>query len=144
MKKTNIRTLRKKLHHPTDWDDSIMYFLNVFPIDKKFWERSKKVHIPVFESMVGEVCIDIFKKETVRLIGMSMYRIKEFKLVHGSCYVEKKIILFFYFTDIHRGVLAVITPAGGLVHSTRITALPPEDMENVQEIYEDFPDGRMN
>ena len=143
MTEAKIKLLKKKIQHPNDWDQALHYFLGQFAPDKQLFGRSQKVRIPIFQEMVGQICVEVFKKSPIPLVALSVFRIKDIGLIHGSCYAEGKHILFLYFTDLHKGVFG-ISQAGYLIHATRITALPSKELEKMEVIYEAEFDGRMN
>lgn len=145
MTEAKLSILKKKLQHPNDWDKSLLYFMDEFVPQKSFWEKSRRAEIPVFTTMIGELCTDVFRKSPVALVGLQVFKMKELGIVHGLCRAEGHDIIFFYVTKMHKGVFGIVTRNGRLKHSTRLTALPPEELgDEAEQLYEDENEWRDN
>jgi len=107
MTEAKFNILKQKVQDPHDWDAALHYFLDHFSNDGQLFKRSQKVHIPLIQQLFGELCVGLFRKSPVPLIGLSVFRVKEFGLIHGSCMAEGKHILCIYLTDIHQGVFGI-------------------------------------
>jgi hypothetical protein len=136
MKDAKLATLEDIILHPDNWDDATGYFLNHFATDPAFMDMSKKANLPIIIKMMGELCKQLFKKDTVALVNPTMFRVKSLHMIHGTCVVERQLIMFVYLTSIHKGVFSIGNPfTNDTMHSSRITALPLGDLDDEDTMY---------
>ena len=134
-----LNTLKEKLLHPKDWEQALFYFFDHFANEKAFIEMGKKAKIPIFETLIGELCLDLFRQSPVKIEELQVFKVKEFDLIHGGCFVGNHFIVFIYLTKLHRGVFGIADKFNGnLKHTTRITALPPEELKDEDLLYGDY------
>lgn len=138
MTNAKLATLEEIILHPDNWDDATGYFLNHFATEQAFMEMSHKTSFPIIIKMIGELCRQLFKKDSVALVNPTMFRVKPLHMIHGTCMAEGKLILFVYLTSIHKGVFSIGNPfTNDTMHSSRITALPLGDLDGEDNMYQE-------
>ncbi|MFN0014515.1 MAG: hypothetical protein ACKVU2_08195 [Saprospiraceae bacterium] len=138
MTQAKLATLEEIILHPSDWDGATNYFLDHFATVPAFLEMSKKTSLPIIIKMMGELAKHLFQKDAVALVNPMMFKVKLFHMIHGTCLVEGRLITFVYLTTVHKGVFSV----GNLTthkmeHSSRVSALPLDHMDDEDEMYQE-------
>ncbi len=136
--KDHLARLAEIVQHPDKWEDSTKYFLDHFASDQEFMEMGKRTRIDVLLKIMGEVAKKVLNKSLVRIENPQMYRVKSMNMIHGSCTSEGWVMMFVYFTNIHKGVFSTTKPFSNQTgFSSRVTALPMPELDNEERLYGD-------
>ncbi|MEQ1746203.1 MAG: hypothetical protein ABMA02_12310 [Saprospiraceae bacterium] len=138
MTQAKLATLEEIILHPSNWDDATNYFLDHFATEPAFLQMGQKTSLPIIIKMMGELAKHLFQKEAVALVNPMMFKVKKFHMIHGTCLVEGRLITFVYLTTVHKGVFTVSNLAlQKMEHSSRVSALPLDQMDDEDEMYQE-------
>lgn len=138
MTQAKLATLEEIILHPDNWDDATSFFLDHFAAEPAFMQMSRKTSLPIIIQMMGELAKHLFQKKEVALVNPTMFKVKAFNMIHGTCFAGGRLITFVYLTTIHKGVFSVGDLATNkLEHSTRVSALPLGNLDDEDEMYQE-------
>lgn len=138
MTQAKLALLEQKLLHPTDWDQAITYFFDHFATEKAFIGMSRKTHQPIIVTMMGELGKQLFHKRAVAIMDPTVFKVKEFNMLHGTCLMEGRLITFVYLMNAHKGIFSVANLATNkMEHCSRVSALALNDLDAGDDIYEE-------
>lgn len=138
MTQAKLATLEEKLLHPDDWDEAMSYFFDHFGTEPEFLELSRKTRLPIILTMMGEIGKQLFHKDAVALVNPVMFKVKEFNMIHGTCIAEGRLFTFVYLTHVHKGVFHIANLETMKVeHSSRVSALPLDELPDEDQMYEE-------
>lgn len=85
-------------------------FLTNFGERPEFFNHGERAERPFLEGILVAVLGQLFPQGAV-LEDLRAIRLAEHQFVHGGCMVNGHLTTFFYFEDIHAGMLAVVMSA---------------------------------
>lgn len=123
----HFKNLKQRLKSSEDFSETFDYFFQKFAENTSFYERG--------ERSTNEMLITVLKAVGKNFYGencqISEYRMTEIEdenFIHGTCFLDEKIVMAIYFTDINLG-LASIAMGGARFNFVRLKATPvPEGM----------------
>lgn len=121
-----LAILKKKMAEAADFSEPFNYFFDEFAEKDEFLDVGKRVAHPKLEEMI-QTCGGMMVGNA-RFHNFMFIRVPKQWFIHGTCWVNGRLVNFIYFEDVQLGMLA-ITPAtpGGDVMFQRFSArdLPP-------------------
>jgi len=125
-----LAQLREQLQHPTDYADSITFFLEEFAGDLEFIKRSDSEPLPALVAVLGRI-VGKMLPATADLERPAVFQLTGHPFIHGNAVVGRHALLFFYFPDINTGIAALIPGTHGAMEVSRFElpgGLPRPDL----------------
>jgi hypothetical protein len=131
MTQAELETLEQKVLHPDKWEEAMPYFFDHFGTLQAFLDLSERTSLPIVLTMLGQIGKVLFQKEAVSLLNPSMFKVKTFNMLHGSCIIENKLVAFVYLMNIHKGVFSISNlETLKMEHCSRVSALPIASLDD--------------
>jgi hypothetical protein len=108
----HLGVLRKRMLHPTDYEQAIYYFLEEFAGDSEFVAASDPEPMPHLVAALSKVVSEDLGKR-VELEGALISYLREHRFVHGNGQADGRIVLFFYFEDDDTGMVMIMPGVRG-------------------------------
>lgn len=103
----HLDILRKRLLHPTDYDQSLTYFLEEFAGDGAFIRASDPDEAPHLKAVLSHVVSGALSKH-VNVEGALVSYLREHQFYHGNAQADGRIVLFFYFSKEDIGLMMLM------------------------------------
>src|SRR5947209_11267104 len=103
----HLGILRERLLHPTDYDQSLTYFLEEFAGDTAFVRASDPDEAPHLKAVLNHVVSGALGKK-VEIEEALVSHLREHKFYHGNAKADGRIVLFFYFTEADVGMMMLM------------------------------------
>lgn len=116
----HLGILLERLLHPTDYEKALHYFLEEFAGDAPFINGSNQVSAPV----LGAVLRSIIKGASGKLHPFQPNKIMRCEghgFHHGNGSVDDRVVLFFHFESVNKGLAAIIPGFTGPVDVARFS-----------------------
>lgn len=125
MKAKHFCILKEKLTTGRNFGEIMGYFMDHLCEHSEFFKLGARVmEHPTLEAALAAVADRMVGGKAV-FQEMLIVRVPEHKFVHGGCLLDGKIAQFFYYEDIHVGLLAVaMSFQTGETQFARFTATP--------------------
>lgn len=121
--KHHLSVLLERLQHPTDYEKALHYFLEEFAGDAPFIMSGQEVTTPMLDAVIRQVIKGASgKPQPFR--ANRVFRVSEHGFHHGSGSVDGRVVLFFHFESVNKGLAAIIPGFQGPVDVARFS-LPP-------------------
>jgi len=108
----HLDILRKRLLHPTDYDQSLTYFLEEFAGDDAFVRASDPDEAPHLKAVLSHVVSGALSKR-VEVEGALVSFLREHQFYHGNAQADGRIVLFFYFSKEDIGMMMLMPGVRG-------------------------------
>src|SRR5580765_544133 len=108
----HLDILRKRLLHPTDYDQSLTYFLEEFAGDGAFVRASDPDEAPHLKAVLSHVVSGALSKH-VKVEGALVSYLREHQFYHGNAQADGRIVLFFYFNKEDIGMMMLMPGVRG-------------------------------
>jgi hypothetical protein len=108
----HLDILRKRLLHPTDYDQSLTYFLEEFAGDGAFVRASDPDEAPHLKAVLSHVVSGALGKQ-VKVEGALVSHLREHRFYHGNAQADGRIVLFFYFSKVDIGMMMLMPGVRG-------------------------------
>ena len=122
---TRLSELKEKLAIATNFGDLWEFYMDEFADHPEFLDWGEQVYDSFLEKLIPKVCKEIFGRR-MTISGTLIIYIPEYKFFHSPFYADHNIGGFFYFSDVHQGLLAAskhFPPTADCLFS-RFTDLP--------------------
>ena len=103
----HLGILRERLLHPTDYDQSLAYFLEEFAGDGAFIRASDPDEAPHLKAVLSHVVSGALSKR-VEIEGALVSHLREHRFYHGNAQADGRIVLFFYFAEDDVGMMMLM------------------------------------
>lgn len=105
--KDYLARLRERLELPTEYEQSITFFLEEFAGDMEFIRQSEEEALPTLTAILDQIAGKMLTSGN-RLERPAVFRLKGHEFIHGNAVVGQHALLFFFFPEINTGVAALI------------------------------------
>ena len=103
----HLDVLRKRLLHPTDYDQSLSYFLDEFAGDGEFIRASDPDEAPHLRAVLNHVVSGALSKR-VEIENLLVSHLREHHFYHGNAQADGRIVLFYYFSKEDLGMMMLM------------------------------------
>ncbi len=118
--KHHLSVLLERLQHPTDYEKALHYFLEEFAGDEPFVTGGDVVEVPLLDAVLRHVLQSASGKPHPFRAHRIM-RVHGHGFHHGSGSVDGRVVLFFHFESVNKGLVAVIPGFQGPVDVARFS-----------------------
>jgi hypothetical protein len=103
---SKLATLKTKLLTAGNFGDVLGYFLDHFGEDPEFMDLGEAVSDDFIDEVLAQVAAQLFRKN-VRIHDVRLVCLPEHGFVHGGFTVEGKVGTLIYFSEVHKGLIAI-------------------------------------
>jgi hypothetical protein len=141
MTNEKVKILERKMLEENDFSAIYEYFMDHFGDFPAFIDMGERVLVPQLLEIFGQIGQAILKKEKIALMQPNVIKVQKWKMLHGSMFMEDRLLCFFYLKSINRGMVSVCKMGTSLVHYARITpqmidgAMPENLFDDFHEIH---------
>ena len=114
----HLNELRTRMLHPTDYELALNYFLEEFAGDTGFLDASEPDDAPHLLAMLAHVAAKALGQK-VAFDEAKLFLLREHRFYHGNATVAGRVLLFFYFEGMDRGIAALIPGVRGAMEVAR-------------------------
>lgn len=104
---SKLYILKKKMQLASDFSTPWNYFFDHFGENLSFMGMGKPVQNEMIEAVIKAVGQQIFHKKKVRLDNTMLTALPDYHFIHGACFLEGRLCILFFFSDIDQGLIAV-------------------------------------
>ena len=108
----HLAELRKRMLHPTDYEQAVYYFLEEFAGDQAFVRASDVDSMPHLVEVLGQVASKAIGRR-VELEGARVSNLRAHRFIHVNAQADGRIVLFFYFEESDTGMMMMIPGVRG-------------------------------
>jgi len=114
-----LEVLGNTLHHPTDYELALNYFLEEFAGDTGFMGQSEADEGFHLQGVLAKAAAQALGKPHARIEQFKAFRPQKHSFNHGNAAAEGHVLLFFYFENVDTGLLALFPGVRGAAEVAR-------------------------
>ena len=114
----HLGILRERMQHPTDYEQSVHYFLDEFAGDAAFIQQCTAEDAPHLLAVVSHV-ITVAIGQPAAADQSRVFHLAGRGFFHGSVLLPGRVALFFYLQELDTGVMAIIPGIRGTMEVAR-------------------------
>jgi hypothetical protein len=123
----HLGELRRRLEHPTDYEQALHYFLEEFAGDEPFIRASEADDAPHLAAVVRQV-VGAASGRGLKPERINVFHLRAHRFHHGNATVDGRVVLFFCFGEAGLGFVAVMPGFNGPADAARFRL--PEGLRN--------------
>jgi hypothetical protein len=118
----HLEVLQQKLEQGKGYEQALYYFLDEFAGDARFVQQCEQEEALHLLAALGHVATTALGKGA-SIEQSRVFRLPQFRFIHGNAAVSGRIVLFFYFEEVDTGLMALIpgTKGGTEIARFRLT-----------------------
>ena len=101
-----LSILKEKLMVAKDFNKPWEYFFDHFGENPAFLDLGERTENPTLEAAIIQIGKQVFQREDVTVSHLLLIEIKAHKFIHGTCFLQGKVVTVFFFYDIDMGLFA--------------------------------------
>jgi hypothetical protein len=103
---SKLAVLKEKLRTARQFREIVDYFLDEIAAAPGFMDQGERVAHPFLEAVVTQVGSQCFS-DNVRVFGLLLTRIPDYKFIHGGCMVNGHPGTMIFFEDLQMGLFTL-------------------------------------
>ncbi len=123
-----LSTLKEKLVDAEDFGDPWDFFFDHFGEDPEFFECGERTESSLLKAVLTRIGQELFGDDATTT-EPTLVELQEHHFIHGSCFIQGRLTVVIFFSDIDMGLLSVLDPTKG-DHYTALVRFSSYQMES--------------